>query len=71
MAMWLGGYVAMWMSSKCFEHFDSQISKDNIFPGCSQIFLDFFEVFWYDKMKKYGAPGVGKSRNHENQDFDV
>ena len=28
-------------------------------------FLIFFEVFWYNKNYKYGAPGLGKSRNHE------
>ena len=32
-------------------------------------FLILFEVFWYDKSYKYGAPGLGKSRNHENVKF--
>ena len=64
MAMWLCGSVAKWLSAKIFKFLESQISIDNIFPGCSRIFLDFIEVFWYEKMKKYRAPGGGKSRNH-------
>ena len=61
-AMWLCGYVAMWLSAKIFKFLESQISIDNIFPGCSQIFIDFFEVFWYNKMNKYG---FARSENQE------
>ena len=43
---------------------ESRISIDNIFPGCSLIFLDLFEVIWYNEMKKYGAPGPKTSRNY-------
>ena len=32
-------------------------------------FLILFEVFWYNKNHKYGAPGLGKSRNHEKSRF--
>ena len=32
-------------------------------------FLIFVEAFWYNKSHKYGAPGLGKSRNHENVKF--
>ena len=65
MAMWLCGYVAKWLSSNFFEKFESQISIDNIFQDVPRLFRDFLEVFWYNKMNKYGAPGLGKSRNHE------
>ena len=50
---------------------ESHISIDNIFPGYSLIFLDSFEVIWYSKMKKYGAPGPKKSGNHEKSKNDV
>ena len=41
-----------------------QISKNNMFPKCFHDFLICFEVFRYNKMNKYGAPGPRKSRNH-------
>ena len=53
-----------------FFHFsESQISIDNIYPGCSEIFLDLFEVSWYNEMKKYGVPGAEKPRNHDDSRF--
>ena len=56
--------MAKWLSAKNFESSESQISIDNIFQECSQIFLDFFEVSCGNKMIKYGPPGAEKSRNH-------
>ena len=38
--------------------------RSHIFPGCPQIFL-IFQVFWYNKMKKYVVPGPPKPRNHQ------
>jgi hypothetical protein len=35
------------------------------FKDVSIYFLIFVEVFWYNKSHTYGAPGLGKSRNHE------
>ena len=69
MAIWLCGYVAKWLSAKNFKIFESQISIDNLFQDVPGFFLDFFEVFWYDKMKKYGVPGPQSSRNHEKSRF--
>ena len=72
-AMWLCGYVDQFQKFKflnfkdpkswvhtwstIFEIFGSQISKDNIFPGCSHILSNIFEVFWHKKSKKYGVYG--------------
>ena len=61
--------MAKWLSAKKIEIFESQISIDNIFPGCSQNLLDLFEVFWHDNMKKYEAPQSEKSRDHEESRF--
>ena len=44
--------------------FEVQICKHNMFKDVPIHFVIFFEVFWYNKNHKYGAPGVGKSRNH-------
>ena len=52
-----------------FEDVESQISIDVMIPECSQIFLDLFEVSWYNKMNKYRVPGPPKSRKHENVKF--
>ena len=35
----------------------SQKMFSQFFQGCSLIFLDLIEVFWFNKMKKYGLPG--------------
>ena len=43
-------------------------SINNVFQRRSHISW-FFEIVWCNKMKKYGLPGLGKSRNHENDTF--
>ena len=84
-AMWLCGYVDKFQNfeflnfkdarswvhtwSIIFEFVGSQVYKDNIFQDVPIYFLIFFEVFWYNKNHKYGVPGLGKSRNHENVKF--
>ena len=50
---------------------DSYISEDNMFQDVPIYFLIFVEVCWYNKNHKYGAPAVGKSRNHEILSVDV
>ena len=37
--------------------------------GCSLFFLDSIEVFWFNKMKKYGLPGPKTSIIHEMLSF--
>ena len=49
--------------------FLSLIFTNIIFPGCSHILSNIFEVFWYNKMSKYGAPRVRISTNHEHVKF--
>ena len=51
------------------EYFNSHISIDNISPGCSQIFLDFFQIILLNKMKKYGLSGPKTLRNDEMLSF--
>ena len=45
---------------KMFAHF---------FQGCSLIFLALIQIFWSDKMKKYGLPGPKTSIIHEILSF--
>ena len=53
------------------ENINSPIYKNNMFPGCSQIFLGSVEAFWYNKMSKYGLLRVQKSRNHEKRQIFI
>ena len=53
-----------------FEHVDSHISVDNIFPYFPMMSPDRFLIFcWFNKMKKYGLPGPETSRNDGNLKF--
>ena len=52
------------LSFDLFEDLDSQIWKNNTFQDVPIYFLICFEVLWYNKNHKYGAPGHDKSRNH-------
>ena len=55
-----------------FVFFEFQISMEHLFPYFPRMFpdfLDFVQVFWYNKIKKYGAPRPKKSRNHEILSF--
>ena len=54
--------------SNMFDFVDVQIYKNNMFPRCSH-FSGFVEAFWYNKMNKYGLPGLRKSRIHEHVKF--
>ena len=54
-----------------FEIVESQISKDNIFPGCSQIFLIFWGVLVSPKINKL-VLGLGDGfKNQEIMKFGV
>ena len=69
--MWLknlkiSGNICVCLGYHVFFWFSSLIFTKIIFSQDVPIyFLIFFEVFWYNKSHKYGAPGLGKSRNHE------
>ena len=72
MAMWLCGYVAMWISSNFFEFVECQICKDNIFPGCPHILSNIFcGNFGIIKAINTGLQGLENQEIMQNQDFDV
>ena len=55
--------IAVW----CFqigEIVEVPERTNNIFKDVPIYFLIFFEVFGHNKSHKYGASGLGKSRNH-------
>ena len=87
-AMWLCGYVDQfhnfkflnfkdpksWVHtwSRFFEFFESHISKDNIFPGCSQIFLEFLKVSRCPQRQIMLVLGLGDGfKNQEIMKFGV
>ena len=60
--------------SNIFEQFDtfiSRIYKKKDFPGCTHIFLDLFEAFWYTKMNKYGFYGFENPEVINMSKFEV
>ena len=53
-------FLSFRIPQKLFSHF---------FQGCSLIFLDSIQVFWSNKMKKYGLPEPKSLRNDEMLSF--
>ena len=47
----------------------SRFTKIIFFLDVPITFLVFVEAFGYNKMSKYGLPGLGKSINHETVKF--
>ena len=50
--------------SNCLSFIFPQNRFPQIFPGCSLFVLIFFQVLWFNKMKKCGVPWPAKPRIH-------
>ena len=71
MAMWLCGYVAMWISSKICDFFECQICKDNISQDVPIYFLIFLRYFCIIKPINTGLQGLENQEIMKNQEFYI
>ena len=69
----LGKIISMEIRESKFSIFLSFRFPQKCFPNFSRdvhwFFLDLIEVFWSNKMKKYGLPGPKKLRNDKKSRF--
>ena len=54
-----------------FRKNEFHISIDHIFQDVPRVFLDLFEVFWYNKMKTYDFQDLTNKTIMEFRNFDV